>query len=223
MNFVKKVVFSLLLFWICCFSAAQAQFIFHVEYDSLSPALPDSGVYGDTFNVGFRIYNNGLTNFNGPVTMQMRTGQGIFQLGDSATLSIPSQTSAVISAFDTLTFARYGGGVAIIVIWPTSPNFMNTDSLKDSIRILSMGIENGTEADFGVMIFPNPTADQLFFRGQSGIPVRETVLTNMAGQVILRRQGLPRELSLEDLPTGYYFLRLIAPSGAVATFKVSRR
>lgn len=223
MTLLKKITLSSLLFLISFFSFAQAQFIFHVEYDSLQPAFPDSGAYGDTLGLGFRIYNNGLTSFNGVVAMQIRTSLGQFQLGDTAFMSIAPQTSSVINIHDTIRPGRFApGGVNVIVIWPTSPNFLNTDSIKDNILITSVGIEDGSDADFDVQIYPNPTADQLYFRQRGPLRVKEAVLTNMAGQVIFQQDGLPGTLSLEDLPKGYYILRLRAASGAVATFKVCR-
>jgi hypothetical protein len=218
----KKFIFSLLLLMFFGFGTSKAQLAFHIEYDSLSNPMPDSGSYGDTFVVGFRIFNISTTPFNDRVAILMRTSQGTFQLGDSLLMSIPAAGNGVISALDTLSFARYGGGISIIVIWPTSPSFMDTDSIKDAIKILPLGIENGDSKDFDVLIFPNPTTDQLFFRRNKWFPIKETSLINSSGQVILRQDGLPVNLDLENLTAGFYYLRLLAPSGAVATFKVIR-
>ncbi len=219
----KKVTLSLLLLMFCCFGASKAQFAFHIEYDTVGFSLPDSGSYGDSLPLDFRIYNNTTTPFADVVTFFMRTSQGTFVLGDTVGMTIPPGGNRVASVVDTLTFARYGGGISIIVIWPTSPSFMDTDSIKDEIKIIPLGIDNGDTKDFGVVIFPNPTTDQLYFRRSSWLPIKETSLVNSSGQVILRQDGLPLHLDLGDLAAGFYYLRLRAPSGAVANFKIVRQ
>jgi hypothetical protein len=219
----KKVIFSLLLLVLCCFGAVKAQFAFHIEYDTVGFSLPDSGSYGDSVPLDFRIYNNTTTPFADVVTFFMRTSQGTFVLGDTVGMTIAPGGNRVASVVDTLSFARYGGGISIIVIWPTSPSFMETDSIKDEIKILSLGFENGDSKDFGLRIFPNPTTDQLFFLWDRAFPIKETSLVNSSGQVILKQNGVPVKMDFGELSAGVYYLRLLAPSGALATFKVIRQ
>jgi len=77
--------------------------------------------------------------------------------------------------------------------------------------------------DWDVLIYPNPTADQL----QVKIPSEEVVelqLFSTQGQLLLTETKVHAEatLSLDHLPAGIYYLRLLDPSGNKKSFQIQK-
>lgn len=228
-NFQKmrgtKSILCLFLLFLGFAAGAQAQqFPFFITYDSLTFPDPDTAAYGDTVRYSFVMHNQSGNAFADSVQIHLRTSQGTFLLADLQAQSVPVGDTLMVSILDTVSQARYGGGVSVVVIWPTSPSLLLADSVRGVVYITSVSIDPGHEADFGLLAFPNPTSGDIAFHQRAdALGIEETWLCNVSGQVIDRWAGLPGRVDLDTYPAGTYLLRLRATSGAVATVRVVRR
>ncbi len=58
-----------------------------------------------------------------------------------------------------------------------------------------------------VILFPNPGTDQILFRSE--FPISEIKLSNILGQVVMKKQQPGTELSVSELPNGVYIYEII--------------
>ena len=77
--------------------------------------------------------------------------------------------------------------------------------------------------DWEILVYPNPTADQLQVKIPSG-EVVELQLFSTQGQLLLKEDKVQSEtaLSLDHLPAGIYWLRLFDPSGKQRSFQIQK-
>ncbi|MFK7924282.1 MAG: T9SS type A sorting domain-containing protein [Bacteroidia bacterium] len=71
-----------------------------------------------------------------------------------------------------------------------------------------------------VEIFPNPTRDVFSIRSET-IQFQKITIFNSQGQVVLSQSVSTQPLSLQHLPSGLYYVNLVAISGrSIGTFKL---
>ncbi|HMI07477.1 MAG TPA: T9SS type A sorting domain-containing protein [Flavobacterium sp.] len=70
----------------------------------------------------------------------------------------------------------------------------------------------------GVSVYPNPTADKLFVKA-SGKDIEKAEVYSVTGKLLLTQEN-PTELSLQNLATGMYLVKLTSAEGQNQTFKI---
>lgn len=63
-----------------------------------------------------------------------------------------------------------------------------------------------------VSIYPNPVADVVFFRSNSGNPIQKVAVVDLSGRQILSETGVS-QMNVNDLPKGMYILKLQTEEG----------
>lgn len=219
--FVRKVILSLLFVSLLCIGSLRAQVSFFLTWDSVNVPAPNVQASNDTVLYTLTLNNGTGSQFFDSLYFHLRTSLG--------TWVIASFDSTLIAPFGTKTFSfrdstlssRYGGGVNVVVIWPTSPSQIQTDSLIDSLTILLVDVDPLFSEAIGIDVFPIPSQMEIFFRqhDHSAIVI-STEIQNLEGQVLRRIRGLPDSLSVAELPSGMYFIRFLDDLGRNTVIKV---
>jgi hypothetical protein len=118
---ITTCAFALLLFFV----PLSGQNTFTVVYDTVNWISPPQAGPQDTINYTLRVSHNLPGDYAGPIDIMARVGGGTpFMLFSSLQDSIPPGPGGKLySIRDTVDLARYGGGINIVVVWPTAPNF----------------------------------------------------------------------------------------------------
>ncbi len=142
---------------------------------------------------------------------------------DSAGILYPADTIHLglqtINALDTATFnvnhtigSRYSPGNNVVVIWPVNGSGSYGDSLIIDVFVLSPSIIKENEGEMSFIAFPNPVSN--FLSVKSPLPFSKGIryaVYGSSGKLILDGEVYSEErIDLSGLPTGLYFLELIA-------------
>lgn len=202
----------------------RAQIFLDFEYDSLTFPNPSVANVGDSVMYDFTLRNQSGTPFIDSLTFHISTNAGTFELAAFDSVSIASFDTAMFHLQDTVSLLRYGGGVNVIVVWPTSPSPIVTDSLRDTLTVLFVSIDPKIEAHPGLIIYPNPTRDQVYLSRSADLPpIRRTEIIAADGRVVADFPGLPTHASVADLPQGIYLLRIRDDLNRVSTHRFVRQ
>lgn len=220
----RVVVFTLLLLSLVGFSRLEAQiFPFHVSWDTGQVPLPRVQTFDDTVRYTLTLNNLSAVAFQDTIDFHLRTttGTGIIATFDS--VSIPAFGSLEFTFLDSTLNTRYGGGINVVVVWPTSSTQIDTDSLVDTLIINTVGVLPPHDKAL-LDVYPVPTTENVYLRmREQGVFVRRTELVDLTGRVIQSFLGLPPVIPLSDYPKGLYFIRTEDESGQHSTFKVVKQ
>lgn len=73
-----------------------------------------------------------------------------------------------------------------------------------------------------VIIYPNPTADELHFENRSPFSIENIDIISTLGKVVQSIKSTTSSISLQSLPTGLYLIRVQFDNGIIETYKVSK-
>jgi hypothetical protein len=73
-----------------------------------------------------------------------------------------------------------------------------------------------------VIIYPNPTADELHFENLSPFSIENIDVISTLGKVVQSIKSATSSISLQSLPTGLYLIRVQFDNGIIETYKVSK-
>jgi hypothetical protein len=221
----KNLLITLLIAFSCAVGGLKGQIVFQLSYDSLNFPNPSTQSYGGMVRYTFNIQNISTATFTDSLHILIKTDSiSIDTLVSYDTITIPPQGVFVVDTLDSVVPTRYGGGINVLVIWPTSPSFVATDSITDTLFVLIASREEGFGKEPAVDVFPVPSQMQLFLRPRDPYPsIKETRMLNATGQLIRREDGLPHQIHMEDLPGGIYFIWIEAEDGGTAKIKVLKQ
>jgi hypothetical protein len=216
---ITTCAFALLLFFV----PLSGQNTFTVVYDTVNWISPPQAGPQDTINYTLRVSHNLPGDYAGPIDIMARVGGGTpFMLFSSLQDSIPPGPGGKLySIRDTVDLARYGGGINIVVVWPTAPNFVTLDSAHGELTVINVSTPDPEQ--YAMDVYPNPSTGTIRFRTKfPTVWVHETTLIDQQGRLLRRESGLPRQMSLDDLPAGVYFLNMRLKDGQALRYKVLR-
>jgi hypothetical protein len=214
----------LLLLTILGLGRVQAQFLFNVSWDSTQVPSPASQVFDDTVRYTLSITNNSPAFFADTINFRLRTSLGTFTIASFDSAFIPAFATVPFTFLDSTSSLRYGGGVNVVVIWPTSPTPIWTDSLIDTLTIITVSVDPGKEDGPAIAAFPVPGHDRLYLRNHDPMTiVTATEMQDVAGRVIFRDNNLPPSIPIAHLPDGVYFIRVMDATGRVTTLKMLKQ
>ena len=216
---ITTCAFALLLF----FAPLAGQNTFSVAYDTTNWISPAQAGPQDSVNYTFTVSHNLPGDYIGPIDIMCRVDSGTpFMLLSSTIDSIgPGPAGKQYSIRDSVELSRYGGGINIVVVWPTAPNFVTLDSAVGTLTVI--GVSTPDPIKYDMDIYPNPSNGIIRFRADFPTAwVRETMLTDQQGRLLRRENGLPWQMSLDALPAGVYFLSMRLKTGEAIRYKVLR-
>lgn len=203
-----------------------SQVVFHIETDTLSSPNPLN--LGDSLFFKFTIFNQGTTNFNDSLYIVRRVNGFVDTIDviQSVSLDTLPSDSENINTGELASAARYGGGINVVVIWPTGPSLISpttTDSISDDVYIIGTSSLPEAYRNSIFQVYPNPSADRLRFL--TDIPTSAIDLVQVMGingQILKSYPQLPPIISLADLPKGTYLIQVQFKGGESRTLKVIR-
>ncbi len=177
--------------------------------------LPDTVTMGDTLDLSYYVINNTGLPLTNPLILSWVQMNGVPRLLPEDS----TQILGIIQPGDTVTVnlnrllispsGNNNGGANVIVVWPTSGGNGASDSLSDPVWVEEppTAIDEGRSPGPAITIYPNPAEEFLRLESnEPGLTATETVIFNIAGQIMLKEEGLPLELDLTSLKEGVYFL-----------------
>ncbi|MEM0998985.1 MAG: hypothetical protein AAGN35_18140 [Bacteroidota bacterium] len=197
-----------------------------IAFDSTNWLAPNPVGIGDSVMYTFDVSHNLATAYMGPVDIMAQVGGGTpFSLFSTSMETIPAGIPGKsYTLTDTVTLARYGGGINIVVVWPTAPNFVTLDTAFGELTVLPTSVIDPQLDRYPLRIYPNPTARAVRIRTQfPPVLVEETRLCDQQGRVLFRQDGVPIDVSLEGMTGGLYFLEIQLMNGALRRFKILKR
>jgi hypothetical protein len=221
----KNLLIALLVAFSCAIGGLKGQVVFQLSYDSLNFPTPSTQSYGGFVQYTFTIQNVSATTFSDSLYIRVRTDSiTSFVLVAYDTLTIPPLDTFQVNASDSVIATRYGGGVNVLVIWPTSPSFIETDSITDTLIVLGTSVDEGRGNGLALDVFPVPSQGQVFLRARNHVlPIRQTCIVSVTGQILKREEGLPSCVDMNPLPRGIYFIHVEDEEGTVARIKIIKQ
>lgn len=204
---------------------AQAHLV--IVPDSLNFVSPQPASFGGSVTYRFQVVNIGNADFNDSIKIRASVNGGpSFLLADSAGYFLPAFTGfANFVVDDSVSIARYGGGVNIVVIWPTSPNLpdLDVDSISDTVFVTPMALEDGLLSQAQILAYPNPTTGELHFIARGQLPrMSGAHVFGVDGKLLRSYEAMPQSVDLSEFPAGLYFVRLECHNGEKALFKIMK-
>lgn len=118
--------------------------------------------------------------------------------------------------------AYFRSGPNVIIVWPGYNDVLARDSTQIAVEVTGyLGLDNS--AGHGVILYPNPAAQQICIAGLTDFPVRIRI-TTLSGTVVHEQMisnNIP--VPVEQLPPGMYIAQLLLPDGAVKKFRLIKR
>lgn len=89
------------------------------------------------------------------------------------------------------------------------------------VQVIALGVDAHGPAF--ATVYPDPFTDSFRIRLAEGGSIQEMALLDRSGRMVRRMKGGASELVIErgDLPSGFYFLRVVSTSGEVGVFRVA--
>lgn len=203
--------------------SVRGQISFNVNYDSINFLQPTTAGFGDSLTYAIDVVNVSNTDFFGKVSFLRKVNNGpvdtIFTDSIDDTLAAGFNRPYLLT--DTVLAARFGGGINVVVVWPTAPNVTTVDSAFGTLTVTGLGIPEDVHNAYPIVVYPNPTAGKIRFQTQfSPLLAQETTLMDQQGRTLRSLKRIPSELSLEGIPAGVYFVEVRMRDGAIRRFKV---
>jgi hypothetical protein len=201
----------------------RGQVTFSVNFDTLNFIQPTTAGFGDSINYTIDVINNSNTDFIGRVSILRKVNNGIADtiFTDIINDTLVANSSRPYFLEDSVFPARFGGGINVVVVWPTAPGVTTSDSATGTINVTGVGIPEQLHDAYPITVFPNPTAGAIRFQTQfSPLLVHQTVLMDQQGRTLRSTQRIPSEMSLDGLSAGIYFIEIRLRDGAIRRFRV---
>lgn len=76
-----------------------------------------------------------------------------------------------------------------------------------------LSVKNNSNEKYPLTVYPNPTKDKIFIDAASGLQVKSIDLYDIQGQALKSFRGKVKQLDLENLETGVYFIKIKTSRG----------
>lgn len=204
---------------LCCSKVQSQTVVFTVSYDSITVVQPGVVNFGDSVNFTFTVGNIGTVPFNGSLLIMRRKDSTLTYQIDSITgVNIPVNGTIPVFTQDSVSSARYDGGINILVIWPTAtmPGVAITtiDTVRGDVWVNTSTAAGEGSLSKGTTLYPNPATNA--FRLDLGDPNKvptQLVLLNAQGEIVRQWSDPNQRFDVSDLPTGMYYLQVHYSNG----------
>lgn len=207
------------------FGPLYGQNTLFVSYDSTNWVFPTQVGPNDTIAYTLRVSHNLATAYTGPFEITLRANGGApFTLYSDSLETIPAGSMGKqYSLSDSIDLSRYGGGINIVVVWPTAPNFVTVDTAYGEFTVTDVSVPEAIREIYHLDVYPNPSSGILNLQASFATrQVTELLLSDVQGRILRREKGLPRQISLEGLPASIYFIEVRLKNGQSLKYKVLR-
>lgn len=224
---MKRVILISLFTALSCFTTLHSQAILSITPDTTAFPSPQQALYdfNDTLNFRFFIQNIGSDTLFNQIGINQTVNGGQLRVDSLPLQIIPPGGVIQSNLFDSIQAGRYGGGINVVVIWPSAANTITSDSAEAEINVNALS--NILNADFppsNWSLFPNPTSGYL--RIQTDIEdylIAETSVIAMDGRLLQKIKGIPTQIDLGNLPDGMYWLKIGLKDGRAKYFRLVKR
>jgi hypothetical protein len=215
----RKFLIALIVF-ATSFSFAQTSL-------GISPfgyTVTDSVTYTNpNFSVTYYIKNTGNAAFTGNATVNIAIdSSSVIILHDTLNItlfSLSAGDSVSYSYSDTTGTPWFRNGVNTVVIWPKANNASTSDTLAIPVFYdAQTGIREDGSA-VGVMLFPNPSNNELFLIPLSDKHTFEKIqISDFQGKIIFT-SGFQKKTDISHLEPGIYFVCVTSKNGVRRSYK----
>jgi hypothetical protein len=219
----RKFLIALIVF-ATSFSIAQTSL-------GISPygyTVTDTVTYTNSnFSVSYFLKNTGNSVFAGAATINIAidtsSGPIIHDSTNVTLVSLNAGDSTSYSYADTSGAPLFRNGVNTVVIWPKANTAYTSDSLKIQVFY---NAETGIREDgsaIGVMLFPNPSNNELFLIPLSDKHNFEKIqISDFQGKIIFT-SGFQKQTDISHLEPGIYFISVTSKKGVQRSYKFIRQ
>jgi|GEM_PF-6127939 len=225
---MKRVFLTLLFCALSCLSLVYGQATIRISPDTTAFPSPQQAIYNfnDSVYYQFIISNIGSDTLFTQVAIT-QTVNGAQPRFDSLPLTILAPGDSFFAGYsDTILAGRYGGGINVVVIWPSAANTIVTGDSAIG-EVLVEGLSNLTEeglSPYEWNIYPNPSASLLHLETNvESYMVKKTSLFALDGRIVYEFNGLPTQIDLGDLPEGMYWLKIGLKDGREEYFRLAKK
>lgn len=174
------------------------------------------------------VKNTGNQPFTGQINVHtaIDTGTGFFQISqDTLWLNniLPGDTFPK-SFNETYNVPPYRMGGNIVVIWPSQSGYQTTDSsLHTPVFITPANGVIAISDDRNLIVFPNPTAHEVFIKGSGrGIIAEKIIVYDARGRAI-KIVEKTNSVSLVDLSGGTYLMEVEFADKSRRSFRIVKQ
>lgn len=197
----------------CQFALAQTV-IFDVTFDSSTVANPNIVNFGDNITYSFSVTNIGNTQFSGDMLIMRRVDSvQVYPIDTLVGVTLGVNATIPVIVNDSIFSPRYGGGINILVIWPTATMPGVAVSTLDTVNS-EIYVDPFTQIDGGISykpatIYPNPAQHtlNLLLPDPVRTPERFSII-NVQGQIVREMEATSLQMDVSELPSGMYFLQI---------------
>ncbi|MEM7036063.1 MAG: T9SS type A sorting domain-containing protein [Bacteroidota bacterium] len=220
----RTLLISTLVFALGFLSTAlRAQPVFAVAWDTVNFPIPMQLNSGDTVTYVYEVRNVGNQDFSSTLFHNIRVNNGpVDTLATSQGDSLNVQgTPRQYSWSETTGHPRYSGGINVVVIWPSAPNTETQDTVKGTLQIGTLSMDDPLANEYKLLVFPNPF--NASFQMQNAVPhkvVDRVRMHDLQGRLLREEAGLPREMDLTGAASGVYILEVHYKDGGLQRLKI---
>lgn len=98
---------------------------------------------------------------------------------------------------------------------PIAPSYLDT---LDWIPCFATDIEELHASEYNVLIFPNPAKNKVYI--ETDFDFASTQIFNLTGNLVKTVDASSKEINLQELPSGLYFVRIELSNGKEVTKKL---
>ncbi len=213
----KQISCIAIFIWMASMNLANAQ---HLKITSF--IFPDTARVSQSYNNIQVVVTNTDSNavFTGAISIRMQvqaTLDSFFLYTDSTNWTIPANNSITysINGYHFVTPHPYMAGHDVIIVWPVAAPNVPMETLTDSVYIIDdTGIPEIDRAK-GLYIYPNPANKELnYLINHPQNEIYYVRIISVLGQEMERINPNTRSLSVNDLPSGMYFIEIKLKDGS---------
>jgi hypothetical protein len=205
---MKKLLLLLSATFIFSF-LGQAQ---SMRIDLFSPWNHDTVIYNQQVDINVAITNTGntpiLDSLGVVIAKDTMGAQVIDTIYYNLSGPLNAGDSVVINPTWLISTQKYTPGNNITVIWPIKDNFTNDNFLFTNTFVND--VQKLQEYNLSFNIYPNPSSNTLFI--DTDEKEFRVQLIDLTGKII--REGSDKRISIIDLPSGIYLIRLELSDGS---------
>ncbi len=101
-------------------------------------------------------------------------------------------------------------GAVLAVAWSPLGNKIITGNEKSDVTLWTApvfsNLNSANSASFQIVVYPNPASDKIFLHLPENITIDQIVIYDPMGKIVFTSQQAVKEIPIQHLPTGSYFV-----------------
>lgn len=173
---------------------------------------------GSNYPVEVIIQNTGSLPYTGPVDINYHTDSIATKLLFSITTTLnPGDTLKYQTNTFQFNAPDFHTGLNIVVVWPTGNGIATSDTAVTHVTLgFGAGINEKTNNDDHLILYPNPANNKLFISFDSKSKVEQVRVYDIMGRefFVSDRNEIPNDfINVSYYPCGVYYIEMILQNG----------